>query len=234
VETKLKQTIAQIAQTAALKRALARRQREVQATQGFLKKIERTAIRRAARIGRLEARAGFSEYHVPRVTVDGIKNLSAEIRRLPQSGRALIRLSREEAEAVLVVIKKLIRRQARLNVLLAREQTWRRQLKRSLAVSNTILPLLHDGNLDQLEEFLAQRRGKGGANRAARMLGCLRAEVHPYSKEHYAALGRKGSARRWARARGENNGNGERDTGVAGETGEAGRESFSAGNGPEG
>jgi hypothetical protein len=226
----MKQTIGQFAKAAALQRALARRQREVQATQGFLKKIERIAIRRAARIGRLEARAGFSEYHVPRVTADGIKKLSAEIRQLPQSGRALVRLSREEAKAVLVVIKKLIRRQARLNMLLAREQTWRRQLKRSLAVSNSILPLLHDGNLDQLEEFLAQRRGKGGANRAARMLGCLRAAKRPYPREHYSALSRK----RWARARGENNGNGERDAELAGATGGPGRESLSAGNGAEG
>jgi hypothetical protein len=217
VETKLKQNIAQIAQTAALERALARREREVQATQGFLKKIQRIVIRRATCIGRLEARAGFSEYHVPRVTVDGIEKLSAEIRQLPQSGRALARLSREEAKAVLVVIKKLTRRQARLNVLLAREQTWRRQLKRSLAVSNTILPLLHDGNLDQLEEFLAQRRGKGGANRAARMLGCLRAAKRPYPKEHYSALSRK----RWARARGERDGGERGDAGVAGGTVEA-------------
>jgi hypothetical protein len=231
-ETKLKQTIAQVAQTAALERALARRERDIEAVQSFLQKIERTTIRRAARIDRLAVRAGFEEWSVPRVVEAGARKLSAEIRQLPQSGRALTRLRRDEARAVLVIIRKLIRRQARLNALLAKEGTWRRQLKRRLATANTVLPLLHAGNLDRLEEFLARRRGKGGANRAARMLGCLRAEKHPYSKEHYSALGVKGAARRWARVRGEKD-DGEGNRGTTNGTGGAGREGCDAGNGLE-
>jgi hypothetical protein len=63
--------------------------------------------------------------------------------------------------------------------------------------------------------LLAQRRGKGGANRHAQMLGRLRAEKHPYSKEHYAALGRKGGPRRWAsRTKEQANGEHERATGT--------------------
>jgi hypothetical protein len=221
-------SIGQMAKAAAVKRAIARREREVGEVQSFLAKIERGAIRRAARMDRLAKRAGFEEWSVPRVVEAGAQKLSAEIRQLPQSGRALTRLRRDEAKAVLVIIRKLIRRQARLNALLAKEGTWRRQLKRQLARTNTILPLLHSGNLDQLEELLARRRGKASANRAARMLGCLRAQKHPYDKEHFRALARK----RWARARGEND-NGEGDRGAADGTDCAAGESLSAGNGPE-
>src|ERR1700677_916657 len=185
------------AQAAAVKRSLARRKRDVEVSQAFLLKIERGVLRRAKRTDALFKRAGMEEYHVPRVVEDSVRRLSVEIRQLPQSGRRLTRLSRDEVETVLALIRKLVRRQARLEVLLANESVWRRQLKQKLATTDAILPPLHAGHLDQLEELLAQRRGKAGANRAARMLGCLRAQKHPFPKEHYAALSRK----RWARVK---------------------------------
>jgi hypothetical protein len=220
-------------QIGALERALARRQRDLNVTQKFLRDIERAAVRRA-RLTRLAERAGFEEWHVPRITMDGIQKLSAEIRQLPQSGRALTRLRRDEARAVLAVIRKLTRRQRRLEVLLAQEGTWRRQLMKRLRTTGAVVPLINAGHLDRLEELLARRRGKSGANKSARALGLLRAATHPYSPQHMSELGRAGAARRWARARGENNGNGERDAGIAGGTGEPAGASFSAGNGAEG
>jgi hypothetical protein len=105
------------------------------------------------------------------------------------------------------MIKRLVRRQGRLEVLLANEAVWRRQLQQRLKTTEIVLPLLHSGSLDRLEELLSRRRGKKGVNRHAQMLGCLRAEKHPYTKEHYAVLGRKGGTRRWAsRAREKANG----------------------------
>jgi hypothetical protein len=222
-----------IGQIGAVERALERRLRDLNVAQGFLRDIARAAARRA-RLTRLAERAGFEEWRVPRITMDGIQKLSAEIRQLPQSGRALTRLRRDEARAVLAVIRKLTRRQRRLEVLLAQEGTWRRQLMKRLRTTGAIVPLINAGHLDRLEEFLARRRGKSGLNKSARALGLLRAATHPYSPEHMGKLGRAGAARRWARARGEDNGNRERDAELAGATGGPGRESLSAGNGAEG
>jgi hypothetical protein len=148
------------AKTTAVKRSLARRERDVEVSEAFLLKIERGVLRRAKRTDALFKRAGMEEYHVPRVVEDSVRRLSVEIRQLPQSGRRLTRLRRDEVETVLALIRKLVRRQARLEVLLANESVWRRQLKQKLATTDAILPLLHAGNLDQLEELLAQRRGK--------------------------------------------------------------------------
>jgi hypothetical protein len=225
--------IGQVAQAAALERAVERRRHDLGATKEFLRDIERAAARRA-RLNRLAERAGYEERPVRRVVVEGIRKLSREIGQLPRSGRGLTRLRRSEAKAVLRIIERLVQYQRRLGALLAEEQVWRRQVMKRLRTTGAIVPLINAGHLDRLEELLARRRGKGGVNKSAQMLGILRAATHPYSRQHMSELGRAGAARRWARARGENNGNGERDTGVAGETGEAGRESFGAGNGPEG
>jgi hypothetical protein len=226
--------IGQVAQAAALDRAFERRHRDINVTQKFLRDIERAAVRRA-RLNRLAERAGMEERAIPRVVLAGIRKLSVELKQLPRSGRALTRLRRSEAKAVLRVIEKLIRRQRRLETLLAGEMVWRRQIMKRLRATDAVLPLINAGHLDRLEELLARRRGKGGVNKGARALGLLRAAAHPYSPQHMSKLGRAGAARRWALARGEeNNGNRERDAGVAGETGEAGQESFSAGNGAAG
>jgi hypothetical protein len=211
------------AKTTAVKRSLARRERDVEVSEAFLLKIERGVLRRAKRTDALFKRAGMEEYHVPRVVEDSVRRLSVEIRQLPQSGRRLTRLRRDEVETVLALIRKLVRRQARLEVLLANESVWRRQLKQKLATTDAILPLLHAGNLDQLEELLAQRRGKAGANRAAQTLGRLRAQKHPYGKEHFSALSHK----RWARVREERaHGDKGRTTGTTGGAGDADGESL--------
>jgi hypothetical protein len=203
-----------VAQAAALERARERRLREIEETADFVEAIKHRTYRRMNRLEQLAERQGYEARPVRRVVVEGVQELSAEIQRLPQSGRALRRLQRGEAVSLLATIKKLVRRQGRLETLLANEAVWRRQLQKRLKTTDTVLPLLHAGNLDRLEELLSRRRGKRGVNRHAQMLGCLRAEKHPYSKEHYAALGRKGGPRRWAKAKEKANGEHERATGT--------------------
>lgn len=220
--------IGQFAQTAALERAIERRQHDLNASQGFLRKIERAAIRRNARLDRLVSRAGLEERAIPRLVLAGIRKLSAEINQLPRSGRALTRLRRSEARAVLREVQKLARRQRRLETLLAGEMVWRRQIMKRLRATDAVLPLINDGHLDRLEDLLARRRGKGGKNKHAQMLGKLRAEVRPYSRERMIEISRLGAAvrvaavkARWARVRQEgsnDNGNIDGDRGVAGET----------------
>ena len=204
VETKVKQRRGAATKTAAVERSLARRKADIAATQSFLADIERRTIRRAARLNRLAERAGMQQRKVRRVVEDGIRKLSQEMAQLPRSGRALRRIQRSEAIALLTIIRKFMKRQRRLQYLLADEVMWRRQIQTRLARSSTIIPLIHAGSLDKLEELLAKRRGKGGKNRAARMLGCLRAQKRPYSHEHHVEIGRKGAAKRW-RVKGETN-----------------------------
>jgi hypothetical protein len=92
------------AKTTAVKRSLARRERDVEVSEAFLLKIERGVLRRAKRTDALFKRAGMEEYHVPRVVEDSVRRLSVEIRQLPQSGRRLTRLRRDEVETVLALI----------------------------------------------------------------------------------------------------------------------------------
>ncbi len=53
------------AKTTAVKRSLARRERDVEVSEAFLLKIERGVLRRAKRTDALFKRAGMEEYHVP-------------------------------------------------------------------------------------------------------------------------------------------------------------------------
>jgi hypothetical protein len=182
----------------------------------------------------LVERAGMEERAIPRVVLAGIRKLSTELNHLPRSGRALRRLRRSEAMAVVGIIAKLIRRQRRLETLLAGEMVWRRQIMTRLRATDTVLPLINNGHLDRLEVLLARRRGKGGVNKNAQLLGILRAATHPYSLEHMSKLGRAGAARRWARAKEKANGDHERDAGFACGTGGVDREGCDAGVGATG
>ena len=236
--------IGQYAQAAAVERAIERRQHDLNVTQGFLRKIERAAIRRNARLDRMVSRAGMEERAIPRVVVESIRRVSAEINQLPRSGRALTRLRRSEAKAVLRVIEKLIRRQRRLETLLAREQVWRRQIARRLRATDTMLPLINAGHLDRLEDLLARRRGKGGKNKHAALLGRLRAKIRPYPRERMIEISRLGAVARtaavkarWARVQQErsndDNGNFDRDRETTGRNGDAAGADVGAANGPE-
>jgi hypothetical protein len=236
--------IGQFAQAAALERAIERRQHDLNVTQGFLRKIERAAIRRNVRLDRMVSRAGMEERAIPRVVLAGIRRVSEEINQLPRSGRALTRLRRSEAKAVLRVIEKLIRRQRRIETLLAREQVWRRQIARRLRATDAVLPLINAGHLDRLEDLLARRRGTGSKNKHAQMLGRLRAKVRPYSRERMIEISRLGAVARtaavkarWARVqqqeRSNQNGNINGDRGAAGGTGDAAGADVGAANGPE-
>jgi hypothetical protein len=215
--------IGQFAQAAALERAIERRQGDLAEATGFARKVERNVIRHSRALDRLEARLGLEPHPIRPVLLAGLKELRDQIeQRLPRSQRALLRLTRPEAKAVLRFIERVVRRQRRLQTLIVKEQTWRRQIMKRLRATDAVLPLINDGHLDRLEVLLARRRGKGGVNKSARMLGILRATTHPYSLQHMSKLGRAGAARRWARAKGENDANHERDAGTTGATGGAG------------
>jgi hypothetical protein len=228
VEAKVKRRRGSATQTAAIERALVRRKEDIEVGRGFLQGIERRTIRRAIKADRLVERMGMQERKVRGNVEEGIHKLTGEIAKLPCSGRRFRRLRRHEVRGFIAVIKLLMRRQGRLEYKLANEIIERRQIQRRLKLSDGILPLLHAGNLDRLEELLAKRRGKGGANRAARTLGLLRAQKRPYSHEHHVEIGRKGAAKRWG-VKGERDGNERRDSGNAGATGDADREGVGAG-----
>ena len=238
--------IGEFAQAAALERSLERRQRDLNLTQGFLRKIQRAAIRQNKGADRLAARAGLEERKLRPALLETLLQVEAEIAKLPRSGRALVRLRRDEARHVLRIIERVIGHQRRLRTLINQEKTCRRQIMKRLRAADALLPLLNDGHLDELEDVLARRRGKGGKNKHAVMLGKLARRVHPYSRERLAELGRKGAAAGaekrmaaaktyWVRLRQErsNDGNVNGDSGTANRTGEAAGTGGDAGSGAD-
>jgi len=151
------------------------------------------------------------------------KNLGVEIKKLPRSQRRARRLRIDEAREMARLMMRLFRRQCRLETkLFLQEERWRRyrgREDRATMLGAHYGALIEDNHLDELEARLLSRRGSDGRNPHARALGKIARQVHPYSRERMAELGRVGGKRRWA-SRGEKD-NGEGDRGTTGATGGA-------------
>jgi hypothetical protein len=203
-----------------LKRSLEARTAKVELVRAWLE-------RRKFRLDKLEEALRPADYEPRRIRAPkwedlrGLhKTLGVEIRKLPRSQRRARRLRIDEAQEMARLMMRLFRRQCRLETkLFLQEERWRRyrgREDRATLLGAHYGALIENNHLDELETRLLSRRGTDGRNPHARALGKIARQVHPYSRERMAELGRLGGKRRWA-SRGEND-NGEGDRGTTGET----------------
>ena len=203
-----------------LKRSLKARTAKVELCRAWLE-------RRKFKLDKLEEALRPADYEPRRIRppkwedLRGLhKNLGLEIRKLPRSQRRARRVRIDEAREMARLMMKLFRRQCRLETkLFLQEERWRRyrdREDRATLLGTHYGALIEHNHLDELETRLLSRRGPDGRNPHAMALGKIARQVHPYSRERMAELGRVGGKRRWA-SRGEKD-NGEGDRGDAGGT----------------
>jgi hypothetical protein len=157
--------------------------------------LARTNLRLDAMMMKMMKEQRAADRRVKKPDLRSVLRLSRDIAQLP----ARHRIGAGQARLYLKYVYRLVRRQARLEDLVARMETRERSRRWQMQWERSIGLLLRRGDKDALLNELLGDRNVQGKNLYAVALARLGRRQR--SREEYAELGRKGATIRWARWR---------------------------------